>query len=429
MAKNSKKSKKKISPLFLVLIFIVCLILGAAIGAGVNLYISLPKDTFEIPATERATATHATGGDYDETTIKSKELSIHFLENGTKYAGDCTLIKVGNTEVLIDAGAKPASIPTLRAYIDRYCEDKVLEYVIVTHAHEDHYAGFATTEKTESIFDIYECETIITFAQTTSNRENTAMYKNFKRELNAEIANGAKWYKADEVAKETYNLGSGVSLEILDSKFYREASTTENNHSVCTMIHQGNGATAKHYLFTGDLEKDGEDWLAENNDLPKVELYKAGHHGSKTSSNEKLMAKVQPKNICVCCCAGSPEYTKTNANQFPTQAFVDRVAEYTENVYVTTLCVDYDKNEFVSMNGNVVFCANGADTTVTVYCSNNYTLLKDTDWFKANRTAPDEALVRQLNLARDLVKQLGLAVVAKPGIEADDLMAFLAREA
>ena len=49
--------------------------------------------------------------------------------------------------------------------------------------------------------------------------------------------------------------------------------------------------------------------------------------------------------------------------------------------------------------------------------------------YKANRAAPDEALVRQLNLARDLVRQLGLAVVAQSGIEADDLMAFLARQA
>ena len=49
--------------------------------------------------------------------------------------------------------------------------------------------------------------------------------------------------------------------------------------------------------------------------------------------------------------------------------------------------------------------------------------------YKANRDKPDDALVRQLNLARDMVKQLGLAVVAQPGIEADDLMAFLAREA
>ena len=49
--------------------------------------------------------------------------------------------------------------------------------------------------------------------------------------------------------------------------------------------------------------------------------------------------------------------------------------------------------------------------------------------YKANRERPDDALVRQLSLARDLVAKLGLAVVAKPGIEADDLMAFLAREA
>ncbi|MBQ8032969.1 MAG: hypothetical protein IJ266_03340, partial [Elusimicrobiaceae bacterium] len=49
--------------------------------------------------------------------------------------------------------------------------------------------------------------------------------------------------------------------------------------------------------------------------------------------------------------------------------------------------------------------------------------------YKANRATPDDALVRQLNLARDLVRQLGLTVVAQNGIEADDLMAFLARQA
>lgn len=49
--------------------------------------------------------------------------------------------------------------------------------------------------------------------------------------------------------------------------------------------------------------------------------------------------------------------------------------------------------------------------------------------YKGTRKKPDEALVSQLNLARDMVARLGLAVVAKPGIEADDLMAFLAREA
>ncbi len=49
--------------------------------------------------------------------------------------------------------------------------------------------------------------------------------------------------------------------------------------------------------------------------------------------------------------------------------------------------------------------------------------------YKANRDKPDDALVSQLNLARELVRGLGLSVVAQPGIEADDLMAFLARQA
>ena len=49
--------------------------------------------------------------------------------------------------------------------------------------------------------------------------------------------------------------------------------------------------------------------------------------------------------------------------------------------------------------------------------------------YKANRKKPDDALVSQLNLAREMVRDLGLAVVAKEGIEADDLMAFLALQA
>ena len=46
--------------------------------------------------------------------------------------------------------------------------------------------------------------------------------------------------------------------------------------------------------------------------------------------------------------------------------------------------------------------------------------------YKANRKKPDDALISQLNLARELVDTLGLRVVAQNGIEADDLMAFLA---
>ena len=49
--------------------------------------------------------------------------------------------------------------------------------------------------------------------------------------------------------------------------------------------------------------------------------------------------------------------------------------------------------------------------------------------YKANRKKPDDALVSQLQLAREMVRDMGFAVVAKEGIEADDLMAFFALQA
>ena len=74
--------------------------------------------------------------------IQTDELSIHFPMLGNKNSGDCTLIKTGNTEVLIDAGSTRGSAATIVPYIKQYCTDGVLEYVIATHAHEDHIAAF-----------------------------------------------------------------------------------------------------------------------------------------------------------------------------------------------------------------------------------------------------------------------------------------------
>ena len=331
--------------------------------------------------------------EYVDINTEDADIAVHFIELGNKYTGDCTLIKVGDVEVLIDCGSRADSVMTVSGYINNYVKDGKLEYVIVTHAHQDHYAGFATPAKMNSIFDLYECENIITFAKTNQKDTNTT-YKNYLRELNEEIVQGAKHYTADKCynneggAKRTYDLGAGYSMEILYNKYYFEKATTENDYSVCCMI-TGNG---KNFLFTGDLEEAGEKALADkykedHDNLPadfKVDLYKAGHHGSKTSSNEAFLAVFKPEICCVCCCAGSPEYTKTKDNQFPTQAFIDRIAVYTDKVYVTTLCVDYDKNEFESFNGNIIVLVKGSD--IDVKCSNNTTLLKDTDWFKANRT-------------------------------------------
>jgi len=203
-----------------------------------------------------------------------------------------------------------------------------------------------------------------------------------------EVENGAKHYTALECwnnengAKRSYELADGMTMNILYQEFYEKKTSDENDYSVCMLLTQGE----KNYLFTGDLEHEGEQSLVESNDLPKCDLFKGGHHGSPTSNTPELFAVIQPKIVCVCCCCGSDEYTENVMNMFPSQAFVDNVAPYTDKVYVTTIVSD-NKDGFASMNGNIVVASDGE--TVTVNGSNNNTLFKDTDWFKANRVMPD----------------------------------------
>lgn len=361
------KRKKRLSVPLTVFLAIVCAIVGCGVGAfGMGVYDAMTYKSDEAPAV-----------------LVEGALQIHFLELGNKYTGDCTYIKAGETDILIDAGSKMSSAATISAYIDQYVTDGKLEYVIVTHAHQDHYAGFALRDG--SIFDRYECGTVIDFARTNQTASGTNMYSNYLAELADEVAAGATHLTAAECiteGKETFDLGSGISMKVLDSKYYYENSATENNYSVCTLFTYG----SYNYLFTGDLEADGEAELVVRNTLPQVTLYKGGHHGSKTSSSDALLSVIKPEIVCVCCCCGSSEYTKTDANQFPTQAFVDRIAPYTDKVYVTTMCLDFDAGTFTSMNGNITVVTDASG--VRVVCSNSDKVLKEWDWFREHRTCP-----------------------------------------
>lgn len=369
-------------------------VIGLLLGAASRIFI-FSDGSYVIPATE-APQSSVAATNLNAEVIKNEDLSIHFLELGNKYTGDSTFIRVGDVEILIDAGSRSTSVDPIYDYIDDYISaDGVLDYVIVTHAHQDHYAGFATNADTDSLFDKLNVKTIIKFTNT-NQKATSKLYSNFVREVEETKAeNGTVVYTAEECvtntngAAKTFDLGQGVELEILDHKYNRTgaAAHSENDYSVCCLINQGVGADKKSYLFTGDLEKDGEESLVELNTLPEVEVYKAGHHGSKTSSSPELLSVIKPKIVCVCCCAGSSEYTSKNENQFPTQQFVDRISEYTDAVFVTTLCVDYDKGEYTSFNGVIVITRSAGEATA-VSCSNSTQKLKDSEWFKQNRTMP-----------------------------------------
>ena len=386
------------------------------------------EETEVIPATGK----HDFGPDnicivcgYDATVpvpVAATDVSIHFLELGNGQAGDSILIDCGDTEVLIDAGSQQGSAKTIKEYLKDYCTDGVLEYVISTHADSDHISGFLGTSTAKGIFYEYKIGTFIKFDKSdkelTTKSGGKTLYAQYldavtslKEENETKVFTASQCYEEKDGAQRQYYLDEAqtVSINILYNYYYYNSSKDENNYSVVTLLTQEFADGNKHYIFTGDLEEDGESKMVDHyanpsnsksefDILPKVELYKAGHHGSKTSSTEKLLNVIQPKNVAVCCVCGQPEYTKENANTFPTQTMINNVAKWTDKIYVTSLATgltDKDENGnynsikktgYTSMNGNIRFYTE--DGELKLYCSNDYTILKDTEWFKANRTWP-----------------------------------------
>ncbi|MGN0812355.1 MAG: ComEC/Rec2 family competence protein [Candidatus Coproplasma sp.] len=337
--------------------------------------------------------------DGDLAEITTADFSIHFLELGNKYAGDCTLIDYGDIEILIDAGSRKSSATTIKEYVDQYCDGK-LDYVISTHAHQDHIAAFvgtgSGTERTGILYQ-YEVGTLIQFSRHNST---AAIYTSYVSAVDYAKGRGTTVICAGDLftnGKPVDNSnvfdisGDGkLTLTVLYNYYYDNETADENDYSVCTLLTYKESETQiSHYLFTGDLEGEGESKLVDNNTLPEVVLFKGAHHGSKTSSTDKLLSKIKPKYVAVCACAGSTEYTTNNDNTFPTQAFIDRISAYTDAVYCTSICYDYKAGTFGSMNGNIVFYhLTATPDKIKLYCSNNTTKLKDTDWFKQNRTCP-----------------------------------------
>jgi len=334
-------------------------------------------------------------------------ISFHFMQLGNDATGDCIFIQYDKYDILIDAGSKSNSVEHIKSYVDEYVSDNKFEFVIVTHSDLDHIAGFS--KRDGSIFDLYDCETIIDFPltnkSTTTDGGGLSAYGNYLEERNEEVSRGAKRYSAldcyNEVggAKRVYNLSDNgnVKMEILYNYYYENTSTDENNYSVCLLFHHG----SRQFLFTGDLEKEGEEELAKKYDFSEVELFKAGHHGSYTSSTKELLSEIKPKMSVVCCCAGSIERTTNHDRLFPSQDFVNRISEYTSLVYVPNafnynIPTGEDKKvttsdnigERFELNGNIIVVSE-PEKDVYVDCSNNNTPLKDTDWFKTYRETPE----------------------------------------
>lgn len=278
---------------------------------------------------KNSSSTVQNSGDFLYGTVEP-ELKIHYIDLGV--SGDSILIDYGNYEILIDAGGnKSAGTEVIVPYIKKYVEDQIIELTIATHGHEDHIAGYVGLSNKLGVFEAFQFKTIVDSGKGYENL--TALQDEYNTKRDAKIAEGSTYYTIRDIFDqhlEQWKISPDLTLTFLNQKFYNipytKTSQNLNDYSICNLVdYQG-----LKFLFTGDLEENGETSLITMNQLPTVDVFKAGHHGSKTASNAELLEVIQPKMAIF-----TADSAKEATYKFPHPETITRLTSYTQTFYTS----------------------------------------------------------------------------------------------
>lgn len=202
-----------------------------------------------------------------ESTLKesSNNLDVYFLDVGQ---ADSILLSNNGHYMLIDAGNNEDG-PKLINYFKSLGITK-FDYVIATHAHEDHIGGMDDIIKNFDIGTFYMPDLITTT-------------KTFEDVLDA--------LSEKQIAFETPTIDQEFSFS--DTKittlYVNNEAKNLNDSSIVLRLKHGTNT----FLFTGDASTKVEKQLLNKNIASDV--LKVGHHGSRYSTSKEFLNKVNPQ--------------------------------------------------------------------------------------------------------------------------------------
>lgn len=251
------------------------------------------------------------------------EMRIHFVDVGQ---GDCTIAEFPDGQtMMIDGG--DGSL-TARSAVLGYCFAlgiETFDYVLLTHTDADHAAGLA------DVLACFGAETVFLprtdFAESGS--EDGDAYANFlsaAEECGAELCSAQTYAYALSEREETF--WYFLFLSPLPQESYADANDSSAvlwlEYAGVSLLVTGDAPEAReNALVRAFLETDGEAFsvpvsaygkeLVLAPALEELTLYKAGHHGSNSSSGEALLSLCTPETVVFSAGAGN-SYEHPSAN-------------------------------------------------------------------------------------------------------------------
>jgi competence protein ComEC len=298
--KNTKLTKRQFYFVAVIVVLIIVFLVALTTGNGLsninNWYDSLDSEYAVETQTESKIYTSILSGKANiilpEEFDTQNLLEVHFINVGQ---GDAIAINFpdGKT-MLIDAGTVTTGRETIREEYTEYLEDitdnKVIEFLIVTHPDMDHY------DLLSSVLDDYDVQTIY--------------YNEYSGETYCEFIEDAKMEPSitvNEVDAESQMFtieGDDYKVTIYacgDSAF--DGAEENNSMSMICLLEYG----GREILLTGDATNLTEDWFMENyyDENFDIDILKVGHHGSSSSTDSDFLEYINAEYGIISCDDGT----------------------------------------------------------------------------------------------------------------------------
>jgi len=218
--------------------------------------------------------------------------------------GDGNVITTTHRRVIVIDGGNFGKGKTLERYI-HYKGKQTIDMIILSHSHADHIGG---------IIDLL-----------SSNLKVKAVFvsKTDQSELMNQLISLCK-----QKGVLVYQVGKGDCVQIDNLKItyltpynHQTWDNANNNSLTCHINYKSFSA-----LFMGDLEKDMEPYALQN--LEPVTVLKVGHHGSSSSTSEKMLVQIRPSYAIISC-------GMHNLYGHPHQSTIDELTKYSATIFRT----------------------------------------------------------------------------------------------
>ena len=198
-------------------------------------------------------------------------LKFYVLDVGQ---GDAIFIETpSGNQILIDGGPDKSVLKELGEVMPFY--DRTIDLVILTHPHLDHAGGLTEVFKNYQVLKYMD----------SGEPDTLAEYRELKKTVEAEKIPYLEARRGMKII-----LDENAVLNILTPEKLLPGSS-EHRNMVISRLSFGE----VDFLLTGDAERPLEFFLVEKGDEIGSEVLKAGHHGSRTSSNLLFLEKVAPE--------------------------------------------------------------------------------------------------------------------------------------